>query len=298
MSNSFVVNGFPAWSTSNELQIVKRVRPKHKLAVYWFPILTSIFTISSFIAGYVIGVLNNDEASWFSYISDGGAVVPESCIFGILLNFGGFFWILTAAAKNIHLSQFMSFHNLNGCGWAFARWLLLLLAMASAVGLTVVANFQETSVPLAHGLGAWLAFFCGLFYVWTYIILTIVIKPKIAPTCLTLFRGLLALVTTLSLVIHMTTTNSPIFVKEDSNGKKPPRPKFPNHAPLKLDPSDPWFVNHLVATISEWVLGICFLVVILTFAYELGNFTINALSTEQLAETTEDPELKNIKPLK
>lgn len=179
--------------------------------------------------------------------------MPESCIFGILLNYAGFFWILTAVSKNIHLSQYMQFYHLNGGGYTFVRWFLLFLAMLSAIGLTVVANFQETSIPLAHGLGAWLAFFCGLFYVWVYIILTCVMKPRVAPTCLTVFRVLLAIVTTVSLavrksqsefkyfswVLDMTSTNSSVFVKEDANGNKPPRPRLPNHSPLKLDSSDP-----------------------------------------------------------
>jgi hypothetical protein len=55
---------------------------------------------------------------------------------------------------------------------------------------------------MAHGLGAWAAFFGGLVYVWVYIILTCVMKPRLSPTCLTLFRGLLALITTFSLVIR------------------------------------------------------------------------------------------------
>jgi hypothetical protein len=128
--------------------------------------------------------------------------VPESCIFGILLNYSGFFWVLTAVSKHIQLGQFMEFHHLNGCGWRLARWALLVSAMLSAIGLAMVANFPETSVPIVHGLGAWFSFFSGLFYVWLYIIITVIIRPKISPACLTLTRALLALITTFCLTVR------------------------------------------------------------------------------------------------
>lgn len=68
-------------------------------------------------------------------------------------------------------------------------------------------------------------------------------------------------------LLDMVATNSSAFVKEDSTHKKPPRPKIESGMPIKLDPDNPWFTNHLVATVSEWILGICFQIVVLTFRY-------------------------------
>lgn len=65
----------------------------------------------------------------------------------------------------------MQFYGMNGIGWVFARRFLLLLALLSTLGITVVANFQETNVPAAHGLGAWLAFF------W-YLKITLITNPS------------------------------------------------------------------------------------------------------------------------
>lgn len=62
--------------------------------------------------------------------------------------------------------------------------------------------------------------------------------------------------------------------------------------------SEPWYVNHLITTTSEWILGLSFQLIILTFSNELRSFTVTALSTEELALTTEDPELKSIKSIK
>lgn len=215
MSNNFVVNGFPSYS-SDPTAGSKKIRPRHKVWAYWFPILSVFFTLTSFLAGYVktivrgiilifsyvIAVTNNDEKAWFSYISDGGAISPESCVFGILLNYGAFFWLLTAVSQHIQLSQYMQFNNLHSFGYVFTRRVLLVLAVLSTIGLTVVANFQENNVPIAHGLGAWLAFFGGLAYVWIYIIISCICKPKFSPKFLTLFRGIFALITTVSLAIR------------------------------------------------------------------------------------------------
>lgn len=96
----------------------------------------------------------------------------------------------------------MQLHGLSHFGWVFTRRLLLFLAISSTIGLTVVANFQETKIGLAHGLGAWLAFFGGLAYVWVFILITCVSRPKIAPNMLIFFRGFFALITTFSLVVR------------------------------------------------------------------------------------------------
>lgn len=58
---------------------------------------------------------------------------------------------LTAVSKNIYLAQHMKFHGVNGWGWTFTLWLLLILGTASGIGITVVANFQETNAGLVHG---------------------------------------------------------------------------------------------------------------------------------------------------
>ncbi|TMS37110.1 hypothetical protein L596_004111 [Steinernema carpocapsae] len=56
-----------------------------------FPVLTATCALAAFFIGYAIGVSNGDEYAWLSYISDGGAIPPQSCIFGQLLNLSAVF---------------------------------------------------------------------------------------------------------------------------------------------------------------------------------------------------------------
>ncbi|KAI6225329.1 DNA damage-regulated autophagy modulator protein 1 [Aphelenchoides fujianensis] len=288
MSERNQANGFSLYGAEHVHRAVSR--PQYAIWTSLFPICPSILTLAAFLSGYIIAVERNDEEKWFSFISDGGAVSPESCIFGLLLNFAAFFYTFT-------LTQYMEFHHLDGCGWGFARWLLLCTGIASGVGVCVVANFQETNVPIAHGWGAWFAFFGGLFYVWTYVIISSIVKPSFVPTFLTFSRGLLALITTIALATHMVTQIAAPFVKEDANGFKPPRPTAAPHLVTRLHPGEPWYLNHLIATISEWVLGVTFQIVILTFAFESDTMHATCLDEEQLEEVADWPELKNIKVL-
>lgn len=50
MSNSFVVNGFPAWNDGQSI-LTRRIRPRNKIWAYWFPILTGLFSAAAFISG-------------------------------------------------------------------------------------------------------------------------------------------------------------------------------------------------------------------------------------------------------
>ncbi|KAI6187683.1 Acyltransferase [Aphelenchoides besseyi] len=212
----------------------------------------------------------------------------------VLLNFAVFFWLLTASAWHIQLTQYMHFHHMHGCGWATVRWILYSAGVISGLGVSVI---QETNVPAAHGFGAWFGFFGGLLYVWLFIIISVIIKPKFAPNILTFVRGVLAMILTVALVMHMVAIEAAPFVKEDANGFKPPKPTAAPHYVVRLTPDDPWYVNHLVATIAEWVLGVTFEIFVLTFAYELNTMKITALKDDQLIEFVDSPELTNVKIL-
>ncbi|KAI6214639.1 hypothetical protein M3Y94_00292200 [Aphelenchoides besseyi] len=295
MSQNNLANGFAAYKSDHAHYSI--AQPQYRVITSWFPVFTCILTLMSFIAGYIIAVKNDDEEPWFSYISDGGTISPESCIFGVLLNFAVFFWLLTATAWHIQLTQYMNFHHMYGCGWATARWTLYIAGIISGLGVSVVANFQETNVPAAHGFGAWFGFFGGLFYVWLFIIISVIIKPKFAPNILTFARGVLAMISTVALVMHMVAIEAAPFVKEDANGFKPPKPTAAPHYVVRLTPDDPWYVNHLVATIAEWILGVTFEIFVLTFAYELNTMKITALKDDQLIEVVDSPELTNVKIL-
>ncbi|EYB94819.1 hypothetical protein Y032_0167g137 [Ancylostoma ceylanicum] len=58
-----------------------------------FPLLSVVFALLAVFIGYGIAVANDHVDPWLPFISDCGAIQPESSIFGQLLNIHAFFLI-------------------------------------------------------------------------------------------------------------------------------------------------------------------------------------------------------------
>ncbi|CAD5219395.1 unnamed protein product [Bursaphelenchus xylophilus] len=264
-----------------------------------FPLLSAFFGILAFVAGYIISVANDHQEAWFSFISDGGSLAPESCIFGILLNFSSFFWFLTCFARHYQLIQYVHFHRGPQTKFRAVVWFMLVVGMISGVGTAVVANFQLSTVPIAHGLGATIAFLCGMIYVWCYVVVSVVMRPKFSPKALTVFRILLALIVTASLTLHEMALYERPFVRKLSDGTKPKAPEFPKDTGIfRYKPDHYEYLNHIVAALAEWVLAVGFFVIIASLCYELSTFEINTLTKDQqryLVEENRRPVLVSIK---
>ncbi|TMS37109.1 hypothetical protein L596_004111 [Steinernema carpocapsae] len=108
-----------------------------------FPVLTATCALAAFFIGYAIGVSNGDEYAWLSYISDGGAIPPQSCIFGQLLNLSAVFMAITTYLRYL---QFIDFyvhrHNVACRQWQRVNFGFMILGFFIAFGISVVANFQ------------------------------------------------------------------------------------------------------------------------------------------------------------
>lgn len=59
-------------------------------------------------------------------------------------------------------------HKLHSAIQKWNNWALI-LGLLAVLGLTIVANFQETSVLLVHFVGAFMCFGCGTAYFWTQV---------------------------------------------------------------------------------------------------------------------------------
>jgi hypothetical protein len=128
-------------------------------------------------------------------------------------------------------------------------------------------------VPSVHFGGAIVAFFGGLVYCWGQVVLAYSRKPRMTPLLLNHLRFLLALISTAMFILYMLALKGELFVKDSPAGY---RAKVPvPHKVAKYLPDDPRYVNHLVATTSEWILAICFQLVVLSFAWELAFFEMH-----------------------
>ncbi|XP_038604937.1 DNA damage-regulated autophagy modulator protein 2 isoform X2 [Tachyglossus aculeatus] len=150
--------------------------------MWWFqqglsflPSALVIWTASAFIFSYITAITLHHVDPALPYISDTGTVAPEKCLFGAMLNIAAVLGMATmyvrykqVDALNPENSQII---RINKAG--------LVLGLLSCLGLSVVANFQKTTLFLVHIVGAVLTFGLGTLYIFTQTILSYKMQPKI-----------------------------------------------------------------------------------------------------------------------
>ncbi|XP_063291630.1 modulator of macroautophagy TMEM150B [Pelobates fuscus] len=134
------------------------------------PVFLAIWaTVGTWIV-YVMAVNNGSVniADGFPYISTCGAYPPQSCIFSQVLNVGAMLaaWICVIRFQQIRDYGFHS--HLNSASLA--------MGLLTALGTSIVANFQQSIQLQVHLVGAFLAFFVGNVYFWMQTVLTYHLK--------------------------------------------------------------------------------------------------------------------------
>ncbi|XP_003802956.1 modulator of macroautophagy TMEM150B [Otolemur garnettii] len=129
------------------------------------PAFLALWATSGIWIVFAIAVANRtvNLSEGFPYISICGSYPPQSCIFGQLLNLGA------AMAAWICI---LRYHQLRD--WGVGKWpnqLILWTGLFSALGTSVVGNFQEKNQKPIHLAGAFLAFILGNLYFWLQLLL-------------------------------------------------------------------------------------------------------------------------------
>uniref|UniRef100_A0A8C5MTB1 Transmembrane protein 150B n=1 Tax=Leptobrachium leishanense TaxID=445787 RepID=A0A8C5MTB1_9ANUR len=135
------------------------------------PISLAILGIAGVWIVYAIAVSNGsvDITLEFPFISVCGSYPPQSCIFAQILNVGAVFaiWICI-----------MRYQQIRDCGHSsHLNTASLAMGIITAIGTSIVGNFQQSFVISVHLVGAFLAFVVGNIYFWTQSILTYQLKP-------------------------------------------------------------------------------------------------------------------------
>ena len=86
--------------------------------------------------------------------------------------------------------------------WRITSFILMQIGFFSAFGMSMVANFQETSVAAAHFTGAMIAFFGSTIYVWGQIFLSYSMMPRMTPLWLNTIRAFFAAIATAALILR------------------------------------------------------------------------------------------------
>lgn len=233
--------------------------------LYILPIAVFVLFPATFIITYIVAVLLKHVEADFPYISDTGTYSPESCVFGQLLNWGT---MLMAAVIYIRFQQVkeyfrtyplhISVRKLNKCGLWFG--------LISCVGLSFVANFQETNVITVHLTGAFMCFGFGTLYFWVQAICSYYMQPLANSISVAHLRLTLAMICTVFFILlSITGVISHL--------------QFHGTNPRKWYPADGGWELHVVSTISEWIVAVAFCIFIFSFSWEFQTLDIEVKVT-------------------
>lgn len=214
----------------------------------------------TFFATYAWAVsLGHTDKVW-PYISDTGTVPPESCFFGQMLNIGALLVVITFFIRYKQMADFYPGHS-KQILLKRLNTLSLWLGCLGALGISLVANFQETSVAAIHFLGAALCFGLGTIYLWLQVFLSWHLRPPSWPKLVPVIRLILALLDSLGLCL---TVISMLLAYDEGS---------PTHLHWEGEEGREF---HLVSTISEWIMSAAFSLFILSFVSDFRNFVLES----------------------
>jgi len=230
--------------------------------LYIYPLVTAIIFPTTFFLTYAIAVaLNHTELDW-PYISDTGTRPPESCIFGQLVNIGALFAGITFYIRYKQVSEFCSSHQLSS-RLRLINYLSLGVGWFAAVGLTLVANFQETEVLAVHLTGAFMAFGLGTLYLWSQVLASCLLYPLAHGKSTIIVRLVLAAINSVSFIVMVV---AGVQANKEWHGKDP----------TKWNKDDGGWTMHVVSTASEWIMSFSFNIFVLTLIPEFRKLVLES----------------------
>uniref|UniRef100_A0A667Z635 DNA-damage regulated autophagy modulator 1 n=1 Tax=Myripristis murdjan TaxID=586833 RepID=A0A667Z635_9TELE len=228
--------------------------------MFWFmqglcflPAFLVIWSSSTFIVNYIIAIFRKDVDVIFPYISDTGALPPESCLFGLMTFISAFAGAATMYARYKYVEKLSEETSLvRPC----LNKAALGLGMLACLGMCIVATFQETTVTRVHDAGAVLFFLTGVLYA----IFQSVISHRIYPfgSSLTVCRIRTAIVGC---------SQSIRYVDVVGFGIHWPGPDTSVCVSLLQD-----YTYHLASAVSEWIVAFSFVCFFLTY---IDEFKVN-----------------------
>ncbi|ESO97281.1 hypothetical protein LOTGIDRAFT_214106 [Lottia gigantea] len=132
----------------------------------YLPIVLVLLSFATFIVTYIVAVVRDDVSAAFPYISDTGAEIPESCIFGQFLNL---------AACLAFCTMYVRYKSIQAIAGNEDIWLgrmnkvSFILGIISAIGTSMVANFQGYTAHVISTAGEWITAATFLCFFFTYV---------------------------------------------------------------------------------------------------------------------------------
>uniref|UniRef100_A0A6B2E6C5 Putative conserved secreted protein n=1 Tax=Phlebotomus kandelakii TaxID=1109342 RepID=A0A6B2E6C5_9DIPT len=245
--------------------------------LYLLPISVYLLFQVTFLGTYIAAIVQGHVIPAIPYISDAATYSPESCVFGQLINMGCVLLGIVVYIRYRQICVLCDYHNdLRDSTWKLnSRGLWI--GFGSCLGISIVANFQETNVRIVHLVGAFLCFGLGTIYFWIQAVISYYLHPYVGSMFRAHVRLFLSVVCTIFfIVVAVTGVISHIL--------------FRGEDPRKWYPSDGGWKYHVASSISEWIVATTFCFYILTFTDEFRSLsvehpTIRITEYEILAET-------------
>lgn len=201
----------------------------------------------------------------FPYISDTGVKVPESCIFSQLFNIVATLIALTIAVRYKQVEQQCRDNLIPDANKVFdLNKLSLFIGLGSAIGLSIVANFQELQLFVIHMIGAYSAFGFGLIYCILQTRLSYYMFP-IVKSGLLLARCRLILTVILAITFITSSVFGPIAMK-----------KFDGTDVTDWTPKNQGYLFHVISSVCEWISAMAIDFFLLSFAHEFKFMSISS----------------------
>ncbi|KYB29093.1 DNA damage-regulated autophagy modulator protein 2-like Protein [Tribolium castaneum] len=195
------------------------------------------------------------------YISDSGTYPPESCIFGLMLNFMAALICITMYVRYLQVREIIKKHNFPHQIQKINK-ISLFIGINACVGCSIVANFQETTMLSVHWIGAIMLFVSGAIYQGFQTVIYFKILPVFGNRRLNLIRTVIACASNASVVVFVT---SGLI----AGGQ------FKGDDVTKWKKEDGGFEFHLVSTISEWICANCTMIYLLLFVWDFKSIDLS-----------------------
>ncbi|XP_062575444.1 DNA damage-regulated autophagy modulator protein 1-like [Saccostrea cucullata] len=228
----------------------------------FLPLITVIVPIVAFITAYVFAVLRKDVNPYFPYISDTGTRIPESCVFGQLLNISSAIAICTIYVR---YKLVQSMVQLGDASIMSYNKHTIVWGSLAVLGLSLVANFQETSVEVVHVIGA--TFVLGFGVVYEF--LQTSISYKMYPVCNGLricrIRLVISIISLIGFIMSL------VFAAIS---------RYQGHPKDRLHwkPSDGGYTTHIISSVSEWITAIAFLFFFTTYVKDFSKMKLDVVA--------------------
>ncbi|XP_011308511.1 DNA damage-regulated autophagy modulator protein 1 [Fopius arisanus] len=242
----------------------------HYLSIFMFLALPITALIS-----YIIAVSLGHVEPGFPYISDVGAIAPESCIFSQLMNMMTILMAVVVYVRYAQVKETIAISQMPNY-WNVFNKFTLGVGLTATVGVSLLANFQVTLVFSVHLVGAVFAFVGSGFYLWLETIISYKMQPFGPSIPIIILRLAVSIGFT---VCIFGVFIIPIFALKAFHGKNT----------LLWRSEDGGWGLHVTSAVCEWFCLISFSIYILTFTNEFRGIQLSCpkviLKTDYIRKT-------------